>query len=254
MAFKKATEYNEERFKNLFVLRNDGDFADVIFLYESMDDVLVADVHYIKSDGYNGYAHCCGVGCPACSRKIRVQNKLFIPLFNFSAAANGKGGEIQFWDRTVRFEPQLQQDVFAHFANPSEYVFRITRHGAAGSVDTTYEVAAVGKNTYKSYQQILADNHVTCPAFYSSICKEVSSSEMAGWFQSSSVGGEYGNYGGAMPDYSVVPRGSATGGPAPVPPAAPPAAPVAPVVDVPEEPPFDAGSAEDLDDDGDVAF
>ena len=57
-----------------------------------------------------------------------------------------------------------------------------------------------------------------------------------------------------MPDYSVVPRGSATGGPAPVPPAAPPAAPVAPVVDVPEEPPFDAGSAEDLDDDGDVAF
>ena len=65
MAFKTAREYNEDRFGGLFLLRNDGDYADVIFLYRSLDDVLIADTHYIKSADYSGYVHCCGRGCPA---------------------------------------------------------------------------------------------------------------------------------------------------------------------------------------------
>ena len=104
MAFKKMTDYNEERYGGKFILRNDGDFADVIFLYKSISDVLVADAHYIKSEKYNGYVHCCGVGCPACAKEIRVQNKLFIPLYNIQSR------EIEFWDRTVRFERQLISD------------------------------------------------------------------------------------------------------------------------------------------------
>ena len=33
MAFKTAKTYNDERFGELFMLRNDGDYADVVILY-----------------------------------------------------------------------------------------------------------------------------------------------------------------------------------------------------------------------------
>lgn len=172
MAFKSVKSYNEEKFGGFFLLRNDGDYADVVFLYQSVEDVLVADVHYIKSPEYSGYAHCCGKGCPACAKGIRTQTKLFIPVYNIQA------DEIQFFDRTMRFEPQLQQDVFSKFPNPSDFVFRITRHGAAGSVDTTYEIVAVGKNNTMPYASILAKHNATMPEYYNVICKEMSAQEM----------------------------------------------------------------------------
>lgn len=166
MGFKTVAQYNEERFGGFFLLRNDGDYADVIFLYQSVDDALVADVHYIKSAEYTGYIHCAERGCPACAKGIRTQPKLFIPLYNIEA------GEIQFFDRSTRFEAQLKHDVFDKFTDPSQYVFRITRHGVARSVDTTYEITAIGKNTVKSYHQILAENNAIMPDYYSNICKE----------------------------------------------------------------------------------
>lgn len=173
MAFKTAKEYNESRFNNLFLLRNDGDSANVVFLYPSWDHVLIADVHYIKSSEYTGYVHCCGAGCPACGKNIRVQNKLFIPLYNVDAE------EIQFFDRSARFENQLKSEVFDKFANPSEYVFSITRHGQAGSVDTSYEIRPVGRLAGTNYAQILADSNATFPDFYNRVCRDLSIDQLS---------------------------------------------------------------------------
>ena len=201
MAFKKVKDYNEEKFGGYFLLRNDMDSADVVFLYQSPDDVLVADVHYIKSADYSGYVHCCGRGCPACSKGIRTQTKLFIPLYNITA------DEIQFFDRSMRFEPQLQQDVFANYPNPSEFVFRITRHGAAGSVDTTYEIQAVGKNTFKPFAQILVEKGITLPEHYNTICREVSAHEL----QNMLVSGDKHSSGYSPNEdyqYNATPRGT----------------------------------------------
>ena len=58
MAFKKITDYNEEKYGRLFVLKDDKEYADVILLYRSINDVLIADIHYIKSPEYSGYVHC----------------------------------------------------------------------------------------------------------------------------------------------------------------------------------------------------
>uniref|UniRef100_UPI002639E7F8 hypothetical protein n=1 Tax=uncultured Duncaniella sp. TaxID=2768039 RepID=UPI002639E7F8 len=204
MAFKKVSDYNSQRFDGLFVLRNDGDYADVVFLYQSVDDVLVADTHYLKTNGYSGYVHCCGTGCPACNKNIRVQTKLFIPLYNITA-----GNVLQFWDRGVRFESQLQQDVFSKFANPSQYVFRIIRHGMANDMNTTYEIMVAGQNNYKSYDQILADYHTSSPAFYEHICRDMSVAEMATLFSNGggATEGSYGEYNaGNLPNYAVTPR------------------------------------------------
>lgn len=172
MAFKSMVQYNEERYGNFFTLQNDGNFADVIFLYQSKADVLIADVHYIKSAEYSGYVHCCGTGCPACSKGIRTQTKLFIPLYNITER------KIQFFDRSTKFESQLVNDVFDKFPDPSQYVFRITRHGVAGSVDTTYQIQAIGKNAEMPMAKILTDAGTKMPDAYSMVCKEVTPFEL----------------------------------------------------------------------------
>lgn len=204
MAFKSVKSYNEEKYGDFFNLRNDGDSADVIFLYQSVDDVLVGDVHYLKSLDYTGYVHCTGNRrtCPACGKGIRTQPKLFIPLYNINE------GKIQFWDRTTRFEPQLQQDVFKNYPNPSEFVFRITRKGAAGDVNTVYEIGAVGKNKYKSYAQILVENNVSMPEYYSAVCRELSEAEMRDMLSDiARPSNEYVPSDGT-PAYTATPRGA----------------------------------------------
>ena len=199
MAFKSVEQYNEERFGSFFLLRDDGDYADVIFLYEKPEDMLVAEVHYVKSPIYSGYVHCCGRGCPACEKKIRVQTKLFIPVYNIEA------DEIQFFDRGIRFEPQMQRDVFRHYPNPSQVVWRITRHGAAGSIDTYYTIAAVGRNSIGTYPEILAKFNAAMPDYYSNVCKEFSASELRDMLNTSSEEASASDI-SSLPEFNVSPR------------------------------------------------
>lgn len=194
MAFKSVKEFNDNRYHDLFRLINDGEYADVVFLYQSMKDMLVAQAHYIKSSDYSGYVHCCETGCPACAKGIRIQTKLFVPLYNITK------GAIEFWDRTIKFEPQLEQDVFNKFPNPSEFVFRITRHGVPNDINTTYSITAVGKNTLGSYQDILAKFNAQMPDYYSHIIREVSVSALSSMLQSGDSNAA------SMPEYVPVPR------------------------------------------------
>ena len=197
-------EYNEERYGGKFLLQDDGDSADVIFLYQSEDDAMIADVHYIKSSEYSGYVHHCAYGCPACAKGIRVQNKFFIPMYVIGA------DEIQFWDRNVgKFQAVIRNAVFNRYPNPSEYIFRITRHGVANDVNTTYEITAVAKNTLMSYNEILAKFNAKMPDYYSKIVREVTPDEMSRMLASSateaSVSDTY-----EMPKYQITPRVSVT--------------------------------------------
>ena len=210
MAFKTVDQFNKERgYDNYFSLRNDGDNADVVFLYRSTSDVLVADAHYIKSNDYTGYVHCCGRGCPACGKGISVRNKLFIPLYNFNT------DKIEFWDRNMFFENQLQQDVFSRYPNPSEYVFRITRHGQARDVNTSYEIRAVGKNDAMSYDVILAKFNTKVPDVYNNVIREFSAGELnlmlSNTESDSSADNSYSS-GASMPSYQVTPRAAYTPG------------------------------------------
>lgn len=208
MAFKKMEDHDremEKKYENSFLLRNDGDFQDVIILYQSYDDVLIADAHYIKSDEYTGYVHCIGNHCPACAKGLQIRSKLFIPLYNISQ------NRIQFWDRNLRFENQLNRDVFSRYPNPSEIVFRITRHGDAGDMNTTYDIRAVGRNSFMSYGDVLKGANATFPDYYDNICKEVDEGKLNKLLSTSSSGNtsSYVDY-NDIPDYQIQPRNSAS--------------------------------------------
>ena len=203
MAFRSVTQFNEDRYRSLFRLVNDGDDAEVVFLYRSKADELVADAHYIKSASYSGYVHCCGKGCPACAKGIKVQAKLFVPML--VAKQNGEPlpperSPIQFWDRSVKFDNQLDEDVFRTYPNPSEYVFNIKRKGVPNDIDTKYEIQVFARNSKNTYDAILAQYNVKMPDYYSEVIREVSIPELAAMLQNS------GTPDSDLPEYTPIPR------------------------------------------------
>lgn len=201
MAFKKFSNYLEQKQGKFFLLRDDGDYADVVFLYQNYDDMMVCDVHYLKTAGYSGYVECCSEEyghCPACSygnNGIRKDSKLFIPLFNLSKNA------VEFWDRNTSFENVINTYVFKNFPNPSEFVFRITRHGAARDRNTRYEITALGRNSNYPYEKILADYNMSFPEGYSEVCNSMTPEEMSSYLNNGSNPNDLGDY-----TYTPVPR------------------------------------------------
>lgn len=213
MGFRSMEEYNDQRFGNWFRLQNDGDYADVIFLYRGMKDAMMADTHYIKTESYSGYVTCCGgKGCPACAKSIRIQPKLFIPLYIVNTSVEGGiKGRIQFWDRSIRFQPQLVNDVFRGYPNPSEFIFRITRHGVANDINTTYDIRAISNNNNPetSYDAICSAFGATFPDYYNTICKEVDQFELGSMMTGSSYG-QPASSGGSYGGYGATPRGGSS--------------------------------------------
>lgn len=200
MAFKSMVEYNDDRYGNMFMLRNDGDYADVIFLYHSRNDVMMAPTHYIKSDKSNGYVQCLGQNvCPACKRGIRVDNKLFIPLYDIASDS------VLFWDRNTRFFQVLDNSVFQKVPDPSEFVFRITRHGASGDRNTRYEITVIAHNNQISYDEILSKFNIKFPEFYNTVCADWSvedyESHLSPARNDEDVDVD------SMPEYKISPRG-----------------------------------------------
>lgn len=200
--FKSLKQYKEEKYAGKFFLANDGDFADVVFLYRDEDEMMVGDAHYIKSPEYSGYVECNGHGCPACAANLRKTTKLFIPLYNIQKDA------FEFWDRSEKFSSVVHAAVFQKEANPSNVVFRITRRGAANSTDTRYEIFVIARNDVMSYDQILEKFNLTFPEFYGTICKEVPNDQMQKWIRARDSQEE--SYDGSYSELSAMtPRVSA---------------------------------------------
>lgn len=181
MAFKSMKTVNSELFGNMLRLNDDGKSVRGVFLYKSDEDVLLASAHYIKTDSYSGYVHCCEAGCPACANGIRKQNKLFIPflvLADLNPDLDLDEDKLLFWDRNTSFNHQLQTDVFDRYPDPSKYVFKITRHGAWKDRNTRYEISVV-MNFNADIDDVLPGLGVKLPDAYERVIRDMSPSEMS---------------------------------------------------------------------------
>lgn len=210
MGFKTIDNYNEERYHDMLMLKDDGDYVDCVILYRDKNDVLVTGAHYVKSADFQGYVHCLGKGCPACSHGkngLRVENKLFIPLYILTGPDSGK---ILFWDRSANFhQTVLEPQVFNNYPNPSEYVFRITRNGARGDYNTRFNFQALGANKDMPYEKILKELDVKMPDYYETICKDWTAEDYERHLNASKDGGHSSNVyvdPDNMPEYKLTPR------------------------------------------------
>lgn len=126
-------------------LQNDGDVAQVRFMYDSIDDVEGYAVHRVKTgtrdDGRDVYRYVNCLRdynepldkCPFCANKIPVQAKLFIPVYDI------KSKETKTWERGKKFFAKMSS-ICARYSHPVAKVFEIERIGAKGDMSTTYEV------------------------------------------------------------------------------------------------------------------
>ena len=205
MAFQSMEDFTQERNQGRFRLADDGDTADVVFMFQNPSDAMRCDAHYITSDNYRGYVHCLEQGCPACAKGLKKQSKLFIPMY--LPDKEGGEGEFVFWDRNTPFYHQLTKDVFDVCPNPSQYVFLVTRHGEYNSRDTRYQIDLIAKNT-EPFEDIEKRFGISFPDAYERIVKSMDASEMRNALESRDSNGGYSSNADLdnMPTYKLTPR------------------------------------------------
>lgn len=123
---------------SFFSLKNDRDTARVQLVGDSMKDFPGYSVHEVyDAEGKKRYVNCLReagdpIGlCPFCANRIKLQAKLFIPLYNID------DDEMQVWERGKKFFGDLSS-YCSHTPHVGEVVTEIERRGKANDTSTTY--------------------------------------------------------------------------------------------------------------------
>ena len=134
-----------------FSLKDDGDTAEVRFMYNNIDDVQGMSVHEIKEVNSEGkevkrFVNCLREynqpidDCPFCAAHIPVQAKLFVPVYDVASDTT------KTWQRGKKFFSKISH-LCSRYSKKGEplvsHIFEITRVGKAGDQTTTYEVDEV---------------------------------------------------------------------------------------------------------------
>lgn len=143
----QADNYGGNGGGGFFSLRDDGEQAQVRFMYNDMDDVEAFSVHRVefKRPGdrkkISMYVNCLREynepvdNCPFCKNGMPTSVKLFVPIFDTES------GQVKTWDRGKKFISKLQSLIKRYGEGGLvSHIFTIERNGAPGDTSTTYEI------------------------------------------------------------------------------------------------------------------
>lgn len=142
-----------------FGLKNDGDEALVRFIYKNPSEFDLVSVHQVKVGDRFRRINCLRTPkepldkCPLCAAEDKtvstVRSKFFVKLIEY---VRGEDGTVtaspRIWERTPKFAQTLA-GYFAEYGDLSDMVFKVKRHGAAGSMETYYDVIPGNPMIYK---------------------------------------------------------------------------------------------------------
>ena len=136
----QADNYGGQGGGGFFQLRDDGDQAQVRFMYESIDDVEGLSVHQVKDNNdKKHYVNCLREYnepkdiCPFCAANMPVYAKLFIPLYDVES------GQTKTWERGKKFFSKMSS-LCSRYPSLVSHLFTIERNGAKNDTSTTYEI------------------------------------------------------------------------------------------------------------------
>lgn len=140
-----------------FSLKGDGDSAIVRFMHTSPSDFDIAAIHELPSgkkvpqrvsclrrrgDPYDV--------CPACDAGLSLKTRFYIHMVVYTQ--DPQTGEIvatpKIWDRSTAYIATLRE-FCNEYGDLYKNVFKITRRGAAGSMETTYHILPVNQQVYR---------------------------------------------------------------------------------------------------------
>ena len=137
-------------------LKDDGDEAVVRFAYHNVDEFDLITIHTIEMGGKWRKVSCLRnsaqdpiQNCPFCEAGERLATKFYVKLVEYTRDDNGNiVSQAKVWERPLSFAKMLKS-YFDEYGDISEYVFKIKRHGAKGSMQTTYDIVLANPNVYK---------------------------------------------------------------------------------------------------------
>lgn len=134
-----------------FSLRNDGDEAIVRFRYDNTSEFKIYTVHDVELES-NGRRNRRKVSClrnpkdpinmcPLCASGRNSRNTFLIEMIQYFTDSNTNTivSKPVVWERSMTYANRLKS-LIDEYGPLSDCVFKIKRCGAAGSVDTTYEI------------------------------------------------------------------------------------------------------------------
>ena len=158
-----ATSSNEGSGSDIgfFTLKNDGDEAVVRFMCDSVDDFDIQMVHNITLRNKYRKVACLRdprdpIGnCPMCAAGIPLTTRFFIRLISYNKVADPQTGNViivpkaMIWERETRYAKTLKS-YLDNYGPLSDVICKIIRHGAAGDMNTKYEIVPnLSKQIYR---------------------------------------------------------------------------------------------------------
>lgn len=143
-----------------FALRDDGETAIVRFNIHNLADIAVSSVHIVENMENNKKRYrivsCMRESfndpvekCPLCAAGNKMSFKIFVPLIAYNQDENGNiVAEAMIWQQGTRIRQTLKSFI-DDYGDLSSMLFKITRHGKKGDVNTTYSILPANPNVYK---------------------------------------------------------------------------------------------------------
>lgn len=141
---EQARKLSNKTSSGFFNLKNDGESANVKFMYDKVSDIETYAVHEVEINGFNKHVDCLkdaeGNGvCPFCDKGFRRVARTFFKLYNTDKK------EVEVWDCGVKRAPLIEN--LLKMSQSEKLVnncYEIIRHGKPRSTDTTYELIFKG--------------------------------------------------------------------------------------------------------------
>lgn len=136
---------------DFFTLENDGDSAEVTFLYDDPDggDIDYFLVHEVEIGGKRRYVNCNALdddgehlhpeNCPLCENGYPRIEKLFLQLYNHGSQ------KVETWDRGRTYVPKITTYI-NRYKKLVTQPFELIRNGKKGDTNTSYEFLPMDKS------------------------------------------------------------------------------------------------------------
>lgn len=160
ISFESASQMESSRANSgpgsfdFFTLKNDGDEAIVRIMHDSVADFPIFTVHEVNVEGKFRKVNCIRdahepvANCPLCKASKPITNRFFIHMLQYKQQDDGSMVPTPvIWDRSMAYASKLK-GMLDEYGPLSECLFKIKRHGAAGSMDTTYDILFCSPRIY----------------------------------------------------------------------------------------------------------
>lgn len=180
---------------SFFSLKNDGDEAVVRFMYDSVDEFEILTFHSVPVVGSDGRSRDIKVSCnrslneapekcPLCAAGNKLIQRFFIKMLQY--VPDGAGHVTVrpvIWERSTQYALKLRE-YLNNYGPLSDLICKVIRHGAAGSMQTTYEIIPnLNKNIYPDNVYVKDPSVISTYSALGTLVKDKSSEDMYTYLQ-----------------------------------------------------------------------